>query len=50
MEFLIIKDPNNVISSNASSEWLFNQVYEVLESNPKEFLELLKMLIGMKRY
>ena len=42
MEFLIIKDPNNVISSNASSEWLFNQVYEVLENNPKEFLRIVE--------
>jgi hypothetical protein len=42
MECLIIKDPNNVISSTASSEWLFNQVYEMLENNPKQFLQIVE--------
>lgn len=40
MEFLIIKDPNNVISAKATTEFLFNQVYEVLETNPKMFLSI----------
>lgn len=40
MEFLIIKDPNNVISTKATIEFLFNQVYEILETNPKLFLSI----------
>lgn len=40
LEFLIVKDPNNLISPKASLEVLFNQVYEVLETNPKLFLSI----------
>jgi len=42
MEFLIVKDPNNVLSKTASTEVLFNLVYEVAETNPKLFLENIK--------
>ena len=37
---MYIKDPNNVISAKATTEFLFNQVYEVLETNPKMFLSI----------
>jgi hypothetical protein len=40
MEFMIIKDPNNVISKTASTDFLFNLVYEVMESNPQLFLSI----------
>lgn len=40
MEFLIIKDPNNIIAKTASTDFLFNIVYEVLETNPKLFLSI----------
>lgn len=41
MEFLIVKDPNNVISSNVSMDFLTTQVYDVVENNPKLFLDLI---------
>ena len=40
MEFMIIKDPNNIISKTASTDFLFNLVYEVMETNPKLFLSI----------
>lgn len=40
MEFMIIKDPNNIISKTASTDFLFNLVYEVMDTNPKLFLSI----------
>lgn len=41
-EFLIVKDPNNIISKTASKDFVFNQVYEVLEKDPKYFLTIVE--------
>jgi len=40
MEFKNIKDPNNIISKTASTDFLFKLVYEVMETNPKLFLSI----------
>lgn len=42
MDFLIIKDPNNVISKTADTKFLFNMVYEILETNPRLFLSIVE--------
>lgn len=42
MEFLIVKDPNNVIAKNVPMDFLVTQVYDVVENNPKLFLEINK--------
>lgn len=40
MEFLIIKDPNNIIAKTASTDFLFGLVYDVLKNNPALFLSI----------
>lgn len=42
MEFLICKDPKNIISNTASDDFLFSQVYDVLKSDPKYFLTIVE--------
>jgi hypothetical protein len=40
MEFLIIKDPNNIIAKTSSTDFLFGLVYDVLKNNPALFLSI----------
>jgi len=40
-EFLIAKDPTINISKGASQEFLFNQVYDILDKDPKYFLSVI---------
>lgn len=42
MEFLIIKDPTHTLSDKVSEDFVFSQVYDVLENNPKLFLHIVQ--------
>lgn len=41
-EFLIVYDGDAQPSTTTSTDFLFNQVYKIVEENPKQFLQVLK--------